>query len=210
MRSTITQHEATFTRYLSSQAPKAAGSGLVEGPGSPTDPLPAAASVMWGDHGTFLGEHNSCKFALGLGEAGLETSLLLSLSKIQGSSKGGESLVSLPGVLWATGTLASCPGCVLGRGEDLYQCQVELHCLLRRPGAFLPCKLFVVCSFSSLCNLYFPLSHTDLGSLHFKHWELISALAGSGPPYSCSEDLHGKAEVILQLSRPSCLCVFNF
>lgn len=69
MRSTITQHEAAFPQCLSSQAPKAAGSGLVEGLESPTEPLPTAASVMWGELGTFPGENNLGKFALGLGEA---------------------------------------------------------------------------------------------------------------------------------------------
>lgn len=71
-----------------------------------------------------------CMFALGLGEAVLETSLLLSLRESQGRCKGGECLVSLcqgcVGESQATWQLAleMCPG----RGEDSYHSiQMEMH-----------------------------------------------------------------------------------
>lgn len=138
----------------------------------------------------------------------LETSLLLSLSRIEGNSEGGESLVTLPGVLWVTGTLALPWVCVWERwGLEPVSCgavcsgHLEHFCLVN-------CLWFAL---SLPCAVYIFLCHTpDQGSLHFKHCKLIWALAGSGLPYWSLETLHGKAEVILQLSRASCLWVFNF
>ena len=109
-------------------------------------------------------------FALGLGEAGLETSLLLSLRESQGRYKGGECLVSLcqgrvggPLATWQL-ALDVCPG----RGKDSYHSvQVEMRCLLSGPEALLPRKLFVVYTFSSSCSLYLPVSRTERGYCAF-------------------------------------------
>lgn len=59
MRSTSTQHEATFTWLLSSQAPQAAGSAWWRGQGHPL-------TVLWGEFGV----HSLCKFAFSKIRAG--------------------------------------------------------------------------------------------------------------------------------------------
>lgn len=84
------------------------------------------------------------RFALRLGEAGLETRLLLSLRESHGRYKGGERLVGPcqgcgdgPLAAWQL-ALGVCPG----EGEDSYHSvQAEMRCLLSGPEALLPHKL---------------------------------------------------------------------
>jgi len=69
--------------------------------------------------------------------------------------------------------LEECPG----RGEGSYcSIQVEMCCLLNGPENLLLHKLFVVHTFSSLCSLYLPISHTERG-----YWVFHALVIDLGP-----------------------------
>lgn len=87
-----------------------------------------------------------------------------------------------------------CPG----RGEDSYHSiQVETRFLLNGLGESLPRNLVVVYIFSSLFNLYLPVSHTKHGYCACFALIVIWALVGLDQHTQIQKPYFGKAEVIL-------------